>query len=94
MIWKLTTLYSLLPERKRVMSILYYTNNSSYVQTVYNGKKVRLEDLTFKSDLLNVLIEGMLGIKPYSPTEFKRPVKSITMERSPSGELVSIKIDP
>lgn len=76
------------------MSILYYTNNNSYVQTICNGKKIRLEDVHSKSDFLSVLIEGMLGIKPYSPTEFKRPVKSITMERSPSGEIVSIKIDP
>lgn len=76
------------------MPILYYTNNSSYVQTICNRKKVRLEDCTSKSDFLNVLIEGMLGIKPYTPTEFKRPAKSITMERSPSGEIVSIKIDP
>ena len=76
------------------MSTIYYSNNESTCEIRIRGKKVRLEDFTFKSDFLHTMVEGVLGTKLSGPKVIQKKVNSVTLIENHSDDSFYIRIEP
>ena len=76
------------------MSIIYYSNNEPTCEIKIRGKKVRLEDFTFKSDFLHTMVEGVLGTKLSEPRILQKQVNSVTLIEDHSDDSFYIRIEP
>ena len=75
------------------MSINYYTKEGSYRFDTKVKPIDRLRFATTKDEALQIVVEGLIGVKPSKRAIVNQEVKSISMIQSYDGKIISLRVD-